>query len=369
MRVQTMDKELGKFKAANRELADANSVLQAELREIQAVLAKNESEGTIMRQKLQQERSLRGDDQQLLEMRTRELRDVQTYLTTVDTLPVQEIVSMVKALNSDIFQIAAVISESTSFAKRFQLPHEVIKYAEDRLGHDITHLLYKAQERDTDHRSLVVQTVIQAVLADACLGITLSWDAGLKTTALRWAYDRIRVTSSQSVSARWRMLTRANTKYAEPIAVEKAAFSLVVHTLSVMLTIAGWTHGSTDWEAYTRAVAKTFGLDLERLVKDVVTLDRAMGEELMSMDVGLVTAATGEIFDGNTMENGFGGDAGWMDKHREGRSAETVACTSDLGLHARAVGREDGGGRPQVLLKPKVVLWSTLLDAPQTEVE
>ncbi len=155
----------------------------------------------------------------------------------------------------------------------------------------------------------------------------------------------------------------------DPTVVEKAALERMVFLLSIILKISGWAGGasSLDWDVYCHSVETQCQLDLERIAKDIVTLDRAMGEGLMSMDAELVMIGGGAAFDASFMENGFGDDG----RASEGdRSAAIVGCTCDLGLHVR-VGEREGGGveTSQLLLKPKVVLWSALLDTPQTDTE
>ncbi|KAF9012792.1 hypothetical protein BDZ89DRAFT_1142870 [Hymenopellis radicata] len=288
----------------------------------------------------------------------------------VDTVPAAEILSMVEDLNSDIFQTAATIADGL-FSRDYELANTIMEHGEHWLGINLAHLLYSARHRDPDSRSLIIQTVIQAALTQTSLDVTLLWDAALNGSSLDYTYQKIRATFSQSVGARWRVLTRANTKYVDPSIVEKAALARIVSILSIVLSISGWMGGVTsNWDSYRQTVETQFQPDLEQIVKDVVTLDRAMGEGLVSMDAELVVIGGGALFDASFMENAFGDDDRRVSQSSEGDgSAAIVGCTCDLGLQIKEGDREGGGVRTRLLLKPKVVLWSALLDAPQTDTE
>lgn len=165
------------------------------------------------------------------------------------------------------------------------------------------------------------------------------------------------------------MLTRGSVKYIDPAVVETAALARITYFLSMVLSVSGWTGGASAdcGNTYLHAVGQRFLPGLQRVVKDIVTLDRAMGEGLMSTDAELVTISGGEIYDKSFMENGFTGDGDRDGGNSDGGgNAAKVVCTTDLGLQAG--GRGGRGAGTQLLLKPKVVLWSALLDASQADV-
>ncbi|KAF9025398.1 hypothetical protein BDZ89DRAFT_1161726 [Hymenopellis radicata] len=227
------------LETVRREFADERRTIQKALSEVQAALAQSQSEVANLRQQLQQEVAVRVDDRRLLDARARELHDAQAYLTTVDTVSVAETLSMVGNLNSDIFQTAATISDET-FSEYCELSNKINERAERWFGPDIAHLLYKSRARNAESRTLVIQTVVQFALAQACLHITQFWDAALESTSLGSAYNRITTTSSQSVSARWRVLTRGNVKYIDPAVVDTAALERITYVLSIVLaSLAG----------------------------------------------------------------------------------------------------------------------------------
>ncbi|KAF8871914.1 hypothetical protein CPB85DRAFT_1445283 [Mucidula mucida] len=341
------DELRSQLQRTTEELETVRRELMDERRTLSEALTQSQSEVATLRQQLQQEGALRSEDKKLLDTRSQELQDSQAYLTIADTVSIAETLAMVENLNSDIFQVAATVADE-AFLEHYELSKENAERARRCFGDNILRLLYEARHRDNESRSLVIQTVVQFALTQACLDITLFWDATLASTSLGTAYNHIRTKSSQSVSARWRHVSLTFYPWSCRFLVGREELQPIGNT-------------------YLHAVGQRFLPGLQRVVKDIVTLDRAMGEGLMSTDAELVTISGGEIYDKSFMENGFTGDGDRDGGNSDGGgNAAKVVCTTDLGLQAG--GRGGRGAGTQLLLKPKVVLWSALLDAPQADV-
>ncbi len=165
--------------------------LMDERRTLSEALTQSQSEVATLRQQLQQEGALRSEDKKLLDTRSQELQDSQAYLTIADTVSIAETLAMVENLNSDIFQVAATVADE-AFLEHYELSKENAERARRWFGDNILRLFYEARHRDNESRSLVIQTVVQFALTQACLDITLFWDATLASTSLGTAYNHIR---------------------------------------------------------------------------------------------------------------------------------------------------------------------------------
>jgi predicted nuclease with TOPRIM domain len=147
----------------------------------------------------------------LLDERTADLKAAQTFLTTVDRYAGAEILKMVEALNAEIFQGAALISEllgdgSTVDEQRKDV--EWIQGAKDDLTLCIgpvlaEHLSTKSKEVQAD--PLPLQLAVQAILTNWCVFMVDSFYVGPAGDVLGEIYRRIRESGRYSCSKSDRM--------------------------------------------------------------------------------------------------------------------------------------------------------------------
>ncbi|KAF8554796.1 hypothetical protein OG21DRAFT_1484342, partial [Imleria badia] len=121
-----------------------NQRLTAELDGVRRQLESRDIELKNLRNELQHAQTKHDELTTLLEARTRELKGAQIYLTKADTLSGAEVISLVDALNVEILQTSAFISDSFDFARQPAHADE-IKEASARIselmGPTLTHLL------------------------------------------------------------------------------------------------------------------------------------------------------------------------------------------------------------------------------------
>jgi hypothetical protein len=99
-----------------------------------------------------------------------------------------------------------------------------------------------------------------------------------------------------------------------------------------------------------RAIEAQFGDRMEAAVQLVLNLNRDIGTNIVSEDFEAFLVDPGTAFESKTMENM------WPKEGLRKSNAETVVCTTSLGLRKRG----HNGGPAVVLMKPQVLLRSTL---------
>lgn len=125
---------------------------------------------------LQHLRTKCGNMESLLEVRSAELRDAQTYLTKADTISYADVQRMVEGLNGQMFQLAALVSDGHAFsdnrvnAADIQAAYE---YTERWIGQPAANLLVSTSHEDDP---VWVQMGLQAVAAMFASWTIEAWD-------------------------------------------------------------------------------------------------------------------------------------------------------------------------------------------------
>ncbi|KAI0704714.1 hypothetical protein C8Q76DRAFT_820428 [Earliella scabrosa] len=306
----------------------------------------------------------------LLETRTAELRDAQAYLTMVDDVTDRDVLDLVHTLNSRIYQTSATIADT--FQGRYscqpgseQAADQACMQLEQAqaLGPELLHAL-----RTADHSadSVLVQTALQGLMYTRWLCAT--WDFHLTEPGfLQGLYKHIKAHEPQSVSGRWRALTRLHVKELAPDAHKRqtlAADTLAEH-IAHILVVCGVP---VPHQPLLAAVMGDFADALHEVVRLSLEFQHVTGERIVSRDLCAVYARSGELFDATCMTDE------WADPKARVRVAEkvTVLCTTQLGLlreESRAPGVKEGPLESTVLLKPQVVLKSMLDELWREQVE
>ncbi|KIK93918.1 hypothetical protein PAXRUDRAFT_33808 [Paxillus rubicundulus Ve08.2h10] len=340
------EEEKSKALSASQRLVTEASALRRQL-EGKEIELKN------LRNELQHSRTEHDALTTLLDARTRELKGAQAFLTKADTLSGAEVIALVEALNSEIMQTSAFISDSFDFARQ-PMHADEMKEASTRIselmGPTMTNLLGTVQHSGDP---LLVQIALQGATVEFSRWIVMTWDYdGLQAEQpLAEIYNDIRETETQAVGGRWRALTRA---HAQKVAMQETDLhsTMVAHisdTLVVILVAAGCTK---NYEETYRHFTQKFGERISNIVKMSSRLNKAMGEDVTSADLWPTHATAGEKFAGATMQNFEGQD--------ENEDGKTVLCTTALGLQRseKSTQGDTAEFKTATLLKPKVALDS-----------
>ncbi|KAF9068283.1 hypothetical protein BDP27DRAFT_1364175 [Rhodocollybia butyracea] len=295
--------------------------------------------------------------QELLETQRRELQGALAFLNTIDAYSGGDIIDMLNALNSEIFQGAAIITDSLDGARpgggSYRRSDEASEVEEIRraLGDEVRVLL---QEDGTEGENIAInQAALQTSLNIALEQICRRWSNNDSADqALNDVYVQIRAQQGQVlVPGTWRSLTRAQTKplvYQNPGLLEH-----IVGQMKAILVVAEWwPYRDSESERQIASMArKKVSAILELLAK----LDEAMNERVTSTDMMLYVPALGVPFDAQTMEDADGGES----------SSGTVLLVPEMGLK-RVAKNSAGRDETTVLLKPKVYLRESLVKQKTT---
>lgn len=180
-----------------------NQRLMGELGGLRRQLESKDAELRNLRNELQHSQTKHDELTTLLEARSRELKTAQVYLTKTDTLSGAEVIALVDALNVEILQTSAFISDSFDFARQPAYADE-IKEASGRIselmGSTLTHLLSTVLHSDDP---LLVQIALQGATVEFSRWIVMTWDFdGLQAEQpLAEIYNDIRETGKFHLSS------------------------------------------------------------------------------------------------------------------------------------------------------------------------
>ncbi|KAI0350809.1 hypothetical protein OH77DRAFT_1430635 [Trametes cingulata] len=303
----------------------------------------------------------------LLETRTAELKEAQTYLSKVDDVTDSEVVRLVDRINSLIFQTAAKIADDFLRFYGARDDSALAEAAAGRLEKSTlvgTQLLQALRTEDHSEDPILVQIALQVVMSTFLYHLASPWFTSFdkQTAFVHSIYAEMCKHEPQSVFGRWRAMTLTHMRPLIPDQYNGASMArsrLAEHIGDVLLACG--THPSPD---QARAmVTEGYGKGLKQIVTHVLDLRRIAGERVVSRDLQVVVAWPAGPFAAETMEDEWANP-----KHRDGanQSSGPVLCTTRLGLIKLERKTETGKGtegdsmRRVVLLKPKVMLESTL---------
>ncbi|KAF8907419.1 hypothetical protein CPB85DRAFT_1311761 [Mucidula mucida] len=330
--------KLDKYKSDNRSLRQHLTDLEHS----------SQSHITQLEKDVWAERALRQSSQDLLHVRTQELNDAQMYLSKADSISIEDLKETTKSLNSEIFQTAAFMTDTLDFSKpSAAIDEAIVQRATQWLSRGLVDLLMNDQDPDT--REILITAGIQASFVQSCVAIVQVWGVDYQVSAsIASLYDQIRLSNSPSVAGRWRAMTRHQSKYVHADECKRLAAEALIDNLLPVLPLMGWSAANPKAD-----LQESFGRRIADMANLVVSLDRSIGEEMISEDIKLAMVHYGDPADDKLMEDLYG--------TKRFRQRETVVCTCELGLYNGRIESGDAGSTvEQVLLKPKVVLLSAL---------
>ncbi|THG93265.1 hypothetical protein EW026_g7930 [Hermanssonia centrifuga] len=316
------------------------------------------------------------DQGALLQIRSAELRDAQALLDKTDLASHADVLRMVEKLNSEIFQISALITDSVRFGGvQAEQGFVVASYAtaERFIGPALSKLLTEGHHREDP---ICVQIALQALLVTYVSWIITSWDVTLsheQRKLLQKLHARIFETDAQVVSAKWRSLTRRSLTRVNTNSLSDLTGSLTTEILQRITDVLIISKVDGDYQG----VHRSFVQDFEDKVRNVVDLSqstsKAIGEDVISTDFQIIAPYCGDPFIADSMENEYGGGRG--EKGSGGQSEMTdsfVLCTTQLGLRrcekSKIVQTEgEDEVKTIVLLKTKVALSSMIAEMEKGE--
>ncbi|KAJ3798084.1 hypothetical protein GGU11DRAFT_24392 [Lentinula aff. detonsa] len=323
--IARLHQDLQMVNEGNKKLQDNLRATQAEVRRYTTQIAHN---------------------QELLDSRRKELQGTRAFLNTSGTHSGADIVSMVKALNAEIFQAAASITDTIVDSMTGQVssrngstdPSAVTRIREI-LGEHPTMLLQCNMATD-DHITLV-QIALQAGLNHLSGNILRLWTyPGSANQQLEQVFAGIRTEQERVVSHTWRSLTKAWTKnvvYQDP-----ELHGYIAEAVKALVIVAG------RWPSESRINNDICGR-VSIIISHLQKLDEAM-TGFTSMDLALDIPASGANFDARMMEDADGG------KSSHSSSSETILLTSEVGLKDMDTSVHGRKLETSILLRPKVVL-------------
>ncbi|KZP25915.1 hypothetical protein FIBSPDRAFT_732978 [Athelia psychrophila] len=316
-----------------------------------------EGEAKVLRAELTSVRAQLESTLKLLDDRTRELKGAQPFLTKTDSLSGAEAIGLVQALNADIFQLAAFMSDSFQASTKKTPANEDPKGAhhhrmKDHLGDQLIVSLTSWPHTDDP---TVLQMALQCYLAKMSRDITSSWTFDGSSSVLVRLYEQVRNAEDQAVAGRWRALSRSHLRHlsaggndALPRIRKFICGGLADILISAKCQISPL--GAAE------ALTGRFGDRIYAIIDAALSIHRIFGEEITSGDFQIVTWQGGVVFDPKLMEDTASDDPSYGEK-------SIVLCTTEMGLIKES--REVKGGQRATetvttLLKPKVALESVL---------
>ncbi|KAK0448969.1 uncharacterized protein EV420DRAFT_1711319 [Desarmillaria tabescens] len=280
-----------------------------------------------------------------------------------DAYSCMEIKDMLESLNCDIMQLAALISDKLKFNHAYAKTleglanlHDAAENMQIFLGRRVAELLMGRFTKEM--QGIVIQTVIQAVLAKTCRWLIQRWSVSHKGHKFfASSYKKFREINSLETVAQWRAATRGIAKYGPQFnATREYALQRLIDNLLDVLRIAGW-----QTSAPKEGIERLFGDRIRELVALTIGVDRAIMEGAMTQDLDLFMPKHDSTYDPNMMVNINQGPNAVV-------SDGEVAVSVNIGLKLNERLRDEGKSKEskvtnseaKVLLKAKVVLNKAL---------
>lgn len=176
---------LGRRDARLREAEESRSEMQARYRQ-----RLRRAEETIQRQNqsisdLQQEivglQHHLAASEALLQTRTAELQDAQTYLTLTDTHSHADILRLVEDINNTVFQSSAAIADALVDISRWEDKHardyDMTTGTRDKVVHDLGEpLVVLLESRDHSRDPICIQIALQAYMTHFARWLATTWN-------------------------------------------------------------------------------------------------------------------------------------------------------------------------------------------------
>ncbi|KAI0704693.1 hypothetical protein C8Q76DRAFT_787401, partial [Earliella scabrosa] len=364
-KIQSLEKDLLSTRTAVQKGERELRRVEGEKRGLQARVATLEASGREQALEIEQlrrevahaKKKQRGTDE-LLQTRTTELRNAQTYLGLIDDVAESEVVQLVEHLNGQIFQVAATLVDAPEFL--YDGPHDVaaIEGARGRLAQAsllAPDLLSSLWVPGRGQDPVWGQLALQAAMSTYAQQLGNGWDISAveHPSQLKQVYLTLRQIEPQPVAGRWRMLARKHIKALQPTSWStRALFDTLASHLTDVLIVCGAIGARED---LLETVAREFKSEVQDVLRRVLDFHRTAGERVVSCDFALVAAEPGVTFDPSLMEEEKG-----IRLQGPNPVAARVLCAAEVGLVAERRSDEtapqDANAGTRILKRCKVVL-------------
>ncbi|KIP01111.1 hypothetical protein PHLGIDRAFT_123657 [Phlebiopsis gigantea 11061_1 CR5-6] len=303
--------------ATVRQASEERDLLLAQVKSAEGALDRERLTLTDVRRAVSQQ-------DELLVVRSRELKDALALVPREDVFSCSELITMIAGLNEEISQTSALVEDAC--IEGMEVTQDIRDAAADtvsrHLGATMTELLRACGAQMCDR--LIVQLAIQAYLMQLARDLINSW---IPTTGspsvncfMAQVYEEMTRSEPQPIFAKWRQLARAYGRATQPT----SDFMLgeadpAVHTIESVLILAG-VQLDPDELSYARLKEK-IGEILVRCMR----LRDAIGEGVVTCDFRVTGGAYGKRFNAESMEDVF--------KRQDSTIGEVlILCASELGL-------------------------------------
>ena len=296
--------------------------------------------------------------EELLAARSAELTGTQTFLSTTDRLSEVEVLSIVRDLNENIYQVAVRLTEE--WEKLESPPAANLMDVDPTSQPHVPVLVQLVRNRDSSGLTFL----LQSYLCSQVTSMSSGWSHHPELAILGSIYEQLsasgehrrrrritrdlRAIEEQSISARWRSLTHSYL-FRPPL-----DSALLIEGLARILKCTGSFSSTERSLEFVQTTALEGIVSIARLV---VRSEFAFTVEVTSSDMFLLFEPPDSGFNDGSMVSEFGSDGtGAQDK---------VAGTTEVGVGKSVRGGLDGSRRMEILLKTKVVLEKDLLEGKE----
>ncbi|KAF9649038.1 hypothetical protein BDM02DRAFT_3268970 [Thelephora ganbajun] len=276
--------------------------------------------------------------EELLATRSAELSEARTFLSTTDRLSEMEVLSIVRDLNENIFQIAVTLTDEW---EKLELSQASGRMDIDPVSRPRAPTLVQlARKRDLTGLTFL----LQSCLCSQATKMTSSWGHHREFGVLKSVYKNLSTSEGQAISATWRSLTYRYLSWPPP------------HPASLMKQLAGVLDETGSFSSLEKSYEFVQAVALERIesmVQVIIRLKSTFMVEVTSSDMALLFEAPDTVFDDARMVNDFGSDSASASITER---RDSVAGTMEVGVGKIICGGPGETRRREVLLKTKVVL-------------
>lgn len=274
----------------------------------------------------------------LIEQRHEEQQAAKEFLDSHDKLSGADVVAKVRALNEQIFQIAAFMAESCKYHKPEAATINEAQHVFDRLLLTTNH---------TDNPE-IVQVALQGRLVLATLGIISGWGKFMDPIP-RFLDDLARSVQAErlpAINRRWRSITHAHAMTLSGSTDDSVNY-YTEEFMKISATILRFSCGIVDDSVEIISRNRISGL-----VRQALDLQKIVNQDIMSCDYVPIRVQDGTKFDLATM---LDYELDEPNPKRRRMVQDRVVCTTALGVLRLGPDKNNGSKEGRAtLLKPTV---------------
>ncbi|KAF5317078.1 hypothetical protein D9611_003546 [Ephemerocybe angulata] len=329
--------------------------------------------------------------QALLRTRTEELSVAQAFMVTADRVSVAEVVRAVEEVNDLMFQCAVDLADAVLDARVARTAKGIPSQTAGVNGKGKGRLtareavfkewgveVVRRLERDIldvdvgEESTVLFEAMVQNVLIEACAGVTktLCFTDSTVDRHLKGVRERIQRTHEPSIAKNWLSMTANHASESTPT---DHTIEVITRRLWNLVLLAGWQESSSS-----RTEAPIIADKVKTLMSKSLGIRKMVMQGVLSAEVEVVFPQKECWFDEACMTDTYALDsgggssrAGAKAKKAQGMGGtgkdtfKRAVCATALGItcskpKAKAEGEGEKGAKAELVLKPKVLLYSTL---------